>query len=290
MMRPGGTLQKKHEKTFEELTQVEPYRPDKETYLGVLRMDVDNLGKIFAFGLPEKAKSFSAYATLSFQLDLFFSGYLNTLRNNVAYRDWINIIYSGGDDVFAVGRWDRLVLFASDIRKAFGKFVGRDDLGISAGLAIVNNKFPIARAAELAGEAEKAAKQYSDETGSMKNAFCFLGESFSWAEYVLVKQFKDELVAMIQVHDAPKSILHRLMQYGAAHKSNQYYVLKKPEKLDLSYKWHLAYSLKRFADREKSPVKEFILKIQKDLFTAKNREVELKRIAARWAELELKIS
>ncbi|MBG0780970.1 MAG: type III-A CRISPR-associated protein Cas10/Csm1 [Bacteroidales bacterium] len=291
VIKQDGNFKKKHEKTFEELTKFDTNNPDQETYLGVLRMDVDNLGQIFAFGIPEKAKSFSAYATLSFQLDLFFSGYLNTLRNSGEYRDWININYSGGDDVFAIGRWDKLILFAADIRNAFGRFIGREDLGISAGIAIVNNKFPIARAAEMAGDAEKAAKSFKDEAGHIKDALCFLGESFSWGEYEEVKRFKDELVTQILKYDLPKSILHRLMHYGAAHKRNKILAQKTPEKFDLSYKWHIAYSLKRLIERNKSKENiEFITRLQKDLFTAKSRAVELKYIAARWAELELKIS
>jgi CRISPR-associated protein Csm1 len=47
--------------------------------LGVLKADVDNLGKIFSFGLPEQMRSISRIHTMSIQLQWFFSGYLNTL-------------------------------------------------------------------------------------------------------------------------------------------------------------------------------------------------------------------
>ena len=93
--------------------------------------------------MPDEAKSFAAYSTLSFLLDYFFSGYLNTIRNSADFKNDVNIIYSGGDDVFAVGRWDKLISFAHKIRLEFERFVGRPDISISGGIAIVGEKFPI---------------------------------------------------------------------------------------------------------------------------------------------------
>ncbi|MFQ6071260.1 MAG: type III-A CRISPR-associated protein Cas10/Csm1 [Methanosarcinales archaeon] len=47
--------------------------------LGILRMDVDDLGAIFSIGLPQKNRSISGISTLSRMLDLFFLGYLNKI-------------------------------------------------------------------------------------------------------------------------------------------------------------------------------------------------------------------
>ena len=151
-------------------------------------MDVDNLGSIFIKGLPEKDKSFSAYSTLSFMLDYFFSGYLNTIREK--YKDDVNILYSGGDDVFAIGRWDKLIEFAADIRKDFAFFVGRNDISISGGIAIVGENYPIAKAAELAGDAEDKAKK---DNGAKKNSFNMFGETISWhKEFDYIVEYKEE--------------------------------------------------------------------------------------------------
>jgi len=46
--------------------------------LGALRMDVDDLGAIFSFGLQDN-KTMSRFSTLSRMLDLFFAGYLNKI-------------------------------------------------------------------------------------------------------------------------------------------------------------------------------------------------------------------
>lgn len=282
----------KLEKTFEDLTKYDPiHNPDKETYLGFLRMDVDNLGKLFISGLPESSQSFAAYATLSFQLDLFFSGYLNSLRNEDAFADWVNILYAGGDDVFAIGRWDKLIDFATRLRNEFEAFTGRKDLSISGGMAIVNHKFPIAKAAELADEAEKASKKFKINNEISKNAFTFFGETVSWeGEMKEVEQWKDKLTALICEMDVPKSLLQRLMIYGQANKNYQSNLITQPSKADLSFKWNAAYNLKRFADKLKNEdAKKEVRQLQTTLFTANSRTYDLIALAARWAELKIRM-
>lgn len=287
----SNSIQKKAEKTFEQLTQTRPKDTNSETYLGVLRMDVDNLGDIFVNGLPDAAKSFAAFATLSFQLDLFFSGYLNTIRNDVKFRDWVNVLYAGGDDVFAIGRWDKLIEFAHNVRMDFDAFTGRNDITLSAGLAIVNNKFPIAKAADLAEEAEKEAKNHNLGEIKNKNAFCFLGETVSWHdEFNVVTSWKNKLIEMIHHFNMPKSLLHRMMLYGQMNKENMKYREIAPEKVNLSFKWNAAYNLKRFSERQKTKeVRAFINDLQTELFIGNEYQFNLIVMAARWAELELKV-
>lgn len=263
-------------KTFEELAD--------GSYLGILRMDVDNLGSIFIKGLPEKDKSFSAYSTLSFMLDYFFSGHLNTIREK--YKDDVNILYSGGDDVFAVGRWDKLIKFAADIRDYFRKFVGREDISISGGIAIVGDNYPIAKAAELAGEAEDKAKK---DHNAQKNSFNMFGETVSWnEEFEYVEKYKNEFVELIKNENLSKGILHKIKTYAQMIKDN---AIRKSngKKEDMSYIWHTAYYLTRYMERHKS--NQSIIGFCKDLRDNQllvSRNYELMAVAARWAELELR--
>ncbi len=199
----------------------------------------------------------------------------------------MNIIYSGGDDIFAVGRWDKVIEFAEDVRKNFQEFVGREDISLSAGLAVVNNKFPIAKAADIAGEAEQNAKMHSG--GIEKNAFCFLGETISWKdEYPYVKHKKQEFVSLIIKEGMSKGILHRLMYYGGVKRDNER-KSKAGKQPDLGYKWHSAYYLTRFMERYKKQksIFDFIDELRKELFEPD--KYELVALAARWAELELRL-
>lgn len=263
---------KTRNKTFEELASGE--------YLGILRMDVDNLGAIFIKGLPEESKSFAAYSTLSFMLDWFFSGYLNTIRAQEEFKDYVNILYSGGDDVFAIGKWDKIILFAEAVRKAFARFVGRGDISISAGVTIVDAKYPIAKAAQLAGDAEDEAKQFLGEKGlPKKNALNVFGVSVSWEkEYDYVVSYKSRFVQLISGESQmPRSILHRLMT-----------LYQKMEAGDMSYMWHSAYFLKRFSEGKNEKVQNFCTELKRDI--CERRKFENLAVAARWAELELKFN
>lgn len=254
-------------KTFKDLAD--------SSYLGVLRMDVDNLGSIFIKGLPDKDKSFSAYSTLSFMLDYFFSGYLNTIRGKDKYKNDVNILYSGGDDVFAVGRWNKLIEFAAEIRKDFAKFVGREDISISGGIAIVGDKFPIAKAAELAGDAESRAKT---DNGAKKNAFNMFGETISWEEeFDYVEKYKKKFVELCDPkgENMPRSILHKIMIFADMKKRNE-----------ISYIWNTVYFLKRFTSGKSDEIKSFCEELKIELLIP--RKYELMAVAARWAEFELK--
>lgn len=289
-------------KTFEELCEVKDGKENISiTYLGVLRMDVDNLGKIFKEGLSENLRSFAAYSTLSAQLDWFFSGYLNTLRKSSEFKDSVNIIYSGGDDVFAVGRWDKIILFAEKIRSEFKKYCGeREDISISGGISIVGEKFPIRMAALEAGEAEDQSKDFKKFGSEIvtKNAITFFGESVCWeTEFEEIKDIKDKLFQYCTQPNKPLSmaILHQLMQWKILKDKAQ------NNKGSLSYKWHTAYYLKRYLHRykgdEDSEIRNYLKEIQIALMcgqmmnnkqTIGTRSYDLLAIAARWAEMEMK--
>ena len=295
----------KKEKTFDELAKT---NSGSNTLLGILRMDIDNLGKLFIKGLKPEQLSLSTYATLSFQLELFFSGYLNTLRDseveidengnpkkdkngNTVYqfRDWLNILYSGGDDLFVVGRWDKTIEFAEIVKERFKQFTHRPDISLSGGTAFVHEKFPIAKAAQMAGEAEGASKARED-----KNAITFFGETIGWdKEFETVKILKDKLVKYTTLKNKPlsKAILHKLILYNEIKDQH----LRNPnQKPDYSFIWHTSYYLKRYVEKydRNSEIYRFIIdELQENLFQSSKddyRYYELAALAARWAEMELK--
>jgi CRISPR-associated protein Csm1 len=262
---------------------------DKYAKLGVLRMDVDSLGQLFISGLAETDKSFAAYATLSAQLELFFSGYLNTIREEEEFTDQLTILYSGGDDIFALGRWDKALAFARRVHEDFRRFVGRDDLTISAGLVLVDHKFPIYRAAAMAGDAEKKAKEHEYKK-QKKNAINLFGLSLNWdGEYPVVEQLKNELVAHT-TNGLSRALLHRLRE---AYASSQPDPITKA--VDLSYKWQTAYALARMTERyqKKVEIESFLKKLNSDLMHhaefGANHYLTLAAAAARWAEYELNL-
>ena len=253
-----------------------------DTNLGVLRMDVDGLGKRFIEGFD----SIRSYQQFSNRLVEFFDKELKRMQQ--AYSDYLNIIYSGGDDLFIVGRWDKVIDFAELIHKEMVSHFGKDGISISGGVAIVKPTFPIAKAAQLGGEAEEAAKQFRN---GEKNAFHFLGETVSWdAEFDYVKSFKNQFVSLINDFGLSKSILHKLMLYASIAKQNDEQ-RKEGKSENFSYIWHISYYLTRYMERYKSnaAVLSFCRTLRdKELTFRDGRKLQLIALAARWAELLLK--
>jgi CRISPR-associated protein Csm1 len=162
--------------------------------VGYLRMDVDNLGKIFAKGLGKK-HSLPRLAGLSRQMSYFFKTYLNSLAKNRHInfieslknpqsltensRSELVFIYAGGDDLFISGSWNQVVEFGFDVYQAFRAYTGYNpDITLSGGISINDVKFPLYQAANESGEAEETAK----ENG--RDSLGLFGELFKWGEWV----------------------------------------------------------------------------------------------------------
>ncbi|MCX7974436.1 MAG: type III-A CRISPR-associated protein Cas10/Csm1 [Candidatus Aminicenantes bacterium] len=161
---------------------------------GVLRADVDGLGKIFQEGLGED-RTISRMSMLSSMLSYYFNGRLNKLisskENSQKERekqeirkllDYIYIVYSGGDDLFLIGPWSVLPSLALKIYDDFYRFTSRK-LTLSAGIYLApTEKFPIYQAADEAGEAEDIAKKAG------RNRVCFLEKPMPWKKLEEVRE------------------------------------------------------------------------------------------------------
>ena len=259
--------------------------------LGILRMDVDNLGLVFQKGFDNKRSTFSRYSALSRSFDWFFKGYINTLwKEN--YSETTYIVYSGGDDLFLVGRWNDVIGFAELIRKEFREFVCQNPmLTLSGGMAVVTPKFPIKRGAEESEEAETQAKTYSvGDRG--KNAFSLLGMPMGWEnEYPLVKAQKDEILKGLSSGKLPKSFISKLYGHFGIDED------KPVRQLSPRVYWMLAYDFSRFEERARSnpELKDMLRMCKTDIFNktftgkalkSPYQSFELWLLAARWAELE----
>lgn len=138
--------------------------------IGVLRADIDNLGKIFksdsGFGFAAKYKSISRDTSLSRNLGRFFTLYLDDLLEDSGLNKSVTVVYAGGDDLFLVGAWDKVIDTAFRINNKLKEYT-LGAINISAGISIHTPKFPLYRMAEAAGLAEKAAK-----SNEGKNSLC----------------------------------------------------------------------------------------------------------------------
>lgn len=262
--------------------------------LGVLRMDVDNLGSIFQGGIPEDRASLSRFAALSRSFDYFFSGYLNIICDGYGRDDRSFIVYSGGDDVFVVGSWDTAIEIAQQIQADFHRYTCFNPaFSISGGIAILGSKFPIIAGAAESAEEEERAKGH-ECGGIKKDSISFFSMPLSWKkEYPAVEELKDDISRLLNSNRLPKSFLSKIMEHSMNagfknHKVSNYKVY-----------WHLAYDLKRMKERYKSSDETLSLldkcinevchtngQLDGREITTSYNSLELWAFACRWAELE----
>ncbi|MEA5471210.1 type III-A CRISPR-associated protein Cas10/Csm1, partial [Spirulina sp. 06S082] len=158
--------------------------------LAYLRMDVDNLGKIFAKSLGSDL-NLPRLAGLSGMMTYFFKVYLNSLAENrednsqefkkltQSSRKNLLFIYAGGDDLFISGAWDEVVEFAFDIYQSFRAYTGYNpSITLSGGVSLATIKYPLYQAASDSGEMEDKAK------GNGKDSLSLFGQTFKWGEWL----------------------------------------------------------------------------------------------------------
>ena len=191
----------------------EPFeRVESAKYLGALRMDVDDLGYIFASGLPKEERSIAQIANLSQMIEWFFSGYLNTL---IAGKD-LYPIYATGDDLLVTGDWNHVLDLADEIQYQFRNYCGGNpDLHISAGITLYEEKYPLGRAAQDAGEQlalAKSPRHRRIQSDSDKDALAFLEGKIPWRKWREVRSLGERMVAACEAGRLPLSFVYNLLE------------------------------------------------------------------------------
>ena len=156
--------------------------------LGVLKGDVDHLGMLLGCGLPDDRFTISRLATLSRQLDSFFSLYLpHKLAVTEEYFDTYTV-FSGGDDLFLIGPWNRMADLALEIRDSFVGFAcNNSEITISMGISIHKPNTPVDAMAEDVESALKASKDGG------RNRITMFDETVSWESFRVLLQMRDEM-------------------------------------------------------------------------------------------------
>ncbi|GAB4332705.1 MAG: hypothetical protein Kow00127_24440 [Bacteroidales bacterium] len=271
----------------------------------IVRLDVDNLGAIFRFGFAPEQRTFSRFSQLSRSLDLFFKGYLTWLwKSDPGYRRHVVIVFAGGDDLFMLGDWQKVIEFTRTIRDDFRRFTGNNPLlTISGGIVILPPKYPVLKAAQLCGNAEELGKKYrwrdqnvfwghlpEQEIPKTKDAVGFLGTSLAWdIEFRMIEDKARELAGLVSDNRLPSSLLHRLMDYYTQSGLEEY-----GEITNRRIIWLMSYDIARMA-RRYSRQKDFLNNLVKDciennwngkpLESSNRSAIHLYALAARWAEM-----
>ncbi len=269
-------------------------------YLGVLRMDMDNLGWLFRDGFVVKKEgenldlgTFSRKQSLSTLLTVFFEGYVGEIVRTLATGEGserIYAVYSGGDDLFFVGAWDAVLTLARQVREAFAKFAGRADLGISAGIVLVDEKYPLYRAAQEAGKRLEEAKETGEgdhqgyTTRKRKDAVHFLGQVTHWSVFTKeVEGWKERLEKAVREDEAARRVLFVLEEMWEVYNRE-----RGKRGVWGPWIWRTAYWLARQREMAQKTGRDpsLFAELQCLLGDGKfDHNIALLALAARWAEL-----
>lgn len=284
----GNEIDKKNLRTFEEMCENNNF-----SRMGVLRMDVDNLGLIFQQGIKAERATLSRYAALSRSFDYFFSGYLNTIWRETEPENSF-IIYSGGDDVFIVGSWDSAIKLAERIKTDFTEFTcGNSNFSLSGGIAILSPKYPIMKGAEESAQEEETAKNHRCVNES-KNSISFMDMPLNWKnEYPVVKQLKNTICNLLKNNLIPKSFVSKVLAHHANANIWNHNITH------IKTYWMITYDLTRMKSRTNSTEANTLIancikevcnrscnKLNGTEIKTTYHPLELWAFAARWAELE----
>jgi len=177
-------------KTFAHLAckAMNPLADEKKKFigiqaLGVLKADVDHLGMLMSCGIPENRYSLSRLATLSRQLNSFFCLYLPyVLKTEKAFQN-IYTVFAGGDDLFLIGPWNRIIDLSEFLQARFQEYVCKNpEVHFSAGISLQKANTPMVK---MAKDAE-AALDASKTTG--RNRITLFGETAAWDDFAALRK------------------------------------------------------------------------------------------------------
>ncbi len=263
--------------------------------IGVLRLDVDNLGSLFVNHFDEEYKTITRYTALSRNMSLFFKEYIYLLAKDSKYKingqeyqkssnletflfDSINksysnisIVYSGGDDLFVLGAWDEVINFSINLNLLFKQF-SCDKLTVSAGIGIYKHNYPISKIALEVGELEEFSKSNIDKNGNLKKSICLFSKehTYSWEELEDVVNLYNKIknVCDFESDKTEKVFLSKSMMY-------KYMLLLEDDEINYA---RLCYTIARMKTKKTAINHEKFSRIIIESFSDKYSKKTLKTV------------
>lgn len=285
---------KNQQLTFEEISEKSTGDPK----LALLKLDVDNLGSLFLRGLGEKS-TISRVASLSRMLALYFEGYINHLIMEKNWQDYLYIVFSGGDDTFIVGAWDKVLDFTQEFNKKFRDFTcHHPQVTFSAGICVFRFNYPIIMSSQKTEEALEKAKSHLEPGKAIpsKDKVSLFGEVFNWIEFDCIRKFKD-LLLEIMANNKNKGEFGRAFLYKIWKSTLGFKRILQDSlqgRVDNVRFWCLAYYLRDVTRKDADRLIEEYRKIVINNILGKNADGKVSNImvvpaAVKWAQMETRI-
>lgn len=283
--------EKNQQLNFEEISK----KSAGDQKLALLKLDVDNLGNLFFQGLGEKT-TISRVTSLSRMLALYFEGYINHLIESKDWQEYIYVVFSGGDDTFIVGAWDKVLAFAKDFYYQFREFTcHHPKVTFSAGICIFSFDYPVIMSSQLTEEELDRAKNYVEDGDVVpsKNKVSLFGEVFTWEEFKKIEELKGLLLEIMDKHcdksETGRAFLYKIWKSTLGFKRILEDSLK--GRVDNVRFWRLAYYLRNVAREGAEKLIDQYKEIVLNNLLGKSTDSKVKNImvipaAVKWAQME----
>lgn len=180
--------------------------------LGILKADVDFLGRVFSSGLGND-RSPARLAQLSRALDGYFAERLPWLLQREF--PFTYTVYAGGDDLLLVAPWRAALPLALRLREDFACFAGGNpNLSLSAGVAFIHAKHPLALAVEEAEAALEQAKTWHPNRKE-KNRIGVFGRVLAWEGLSATLDLAEALNDAVRQKHLPPTFLYQMRWFAA---------------------------------------------------------------------------
>lgn len=257
-------------------------KSEGDSKLAALKLDVDNLGSLF------KDRTEEDYRKLSNALKDFFDGKLLQLIKDLGMQQTIYVVFSGGDDCFLIGTWEKVFELAIALRIKFNDFqralkkkinsLPDSPITFSAGMIVFQPHFPMIQLVNEVEDALSTSKRTKD-----KNCITVFGKTLHWNNFEKAQEVSKELKELISEKGESKSLL-------------QIFRLTYPGNNEMPKPWQLKYYLKRNVnENNRRAVNKIFDDFSKSLmfrYMTLNRDKvenpDIYLVASRWAELLMK--
>jgi CRISPR-associated protein Csm1 len=173
--------------------------------LGVLKADVDNLGLLVDCGLKGELFTLSRLATLSRQLNHYFTIYLPYLLMSEPEFNNVYTVFAGGDDLFLVGPWNHIIQLSEKIRATFGEYTCKNpNIHLSAGITLHKPNTPVSFMADLVELSLEAGKEGG------RNRLTVFSETVLWDEMARLTLIQKELEMWLERRWINTAMLFRM--------------------------------------------------------------------------------
>lgn len=173
--------------------------------LGILKADVDNLGLLFACGMRKERFTLSRLATMSRQLNNFFSIFIPyVLKTDDRFKNTYTV-FAGGDDLFLIGPWNKTIELANFLNNKFREYVCfNDKITLSAGIALHKPDTPVLSFVETSEKALNTSKQLG------RDRLTVFGQTVEWKHLNKLEEIKNQLEVWLNKEIINNSMLFRL--------------------------------------------------------------------------------